>query len=61
MLQFVARTAGARAEVAPIKSYLRVCEKLVLDYDGDVSRVTDLVRSVRFLSICLIEFTNHIL
>ena len=40
----MAAVVGGVAQVAPIKNYLRVCEKLVLDYEFDITKVVDLVR-----------------
>ena len=36
--------AGATAEVADIKSLMRVCEKVQLDYAGRAEDVCDMVR-----------------
>lgn len=55
---------GGDPEIAPIKSYLRVCEKLVLDYEGDVTKVVDLVRgkvlceSVEQMSQTIVAFAS---
>ena len=49
--QFVARLSvvtGVQGKCAPIKNFLRVCEKVILDYESDMSRVTDLVRGKMF-------------
>lgn len=40
----MASEVGATAELPPIKAYIRVCEKLVLEYEDNVGKVTDLVR-----------------
>lgn len=44
MINHVASAVGAVPNIVPIKNYIRVCEKLVLDYNKDISQVADLVR-----------------
>lgn len=44
VIEHISSLVKSKFEVAPIKAYLRVSEKLVLDYEGDVKRVVDLVR-----------------
>ena len=64
VVQHVAAVVGGVAQVAPIKNYLRVCEKLVLDYELDITKVVDLVRgkilceSVEQMSQAIVALTR---
>ena len=44
VMELVARVAGASAKVVPIKSLMRVCEKVQSDYAGRAEDVCDMVR-----------------
>jgi hypothetical protein len=45
IVQTVADSTNAQLEMGPIKSLLRVKEKADDDYDGEISRVVDIVRA----------------
>lgn len=43
-MHYIAGACGSEGQTAPLKSFLRVSEKMILDYGSEPAKVTDLLR-----------------